>query len=80
MMLSGLEIITRKLVLSLRNVAIQQQPCGVDLRLRQISKWTIPGTLDFSNSKRQAAHTSILPFTLQTPTSTSTPQSKIWRK
>ncbi|KAG4437999.1 hypothetical protein IFR05_006500 [Cadophora sp. M221] len=62
MILSGLEIITRQLVRNIRNVAQQQQPCGVDLTLRQISKWTSAAIIDFDNTKRQAAQTSILPF------------------
>lgn len=62
MILSGLEIVTRQLVRNLRHVAQQQQPCGVDLSLRQVSKWTSAATIDFDNSKRQAAQTSNLPF------------------
>ncbi|KAJ9315209.1 hypothetical protein DTO271D3_4662 [Paecilomyces variotii] len=62
MILSGLEIVTRQIVRNLRHVAQQQQPCGVDLTLRQVSKWTSAATIDFDNSKRQAARTSSLPF------------------
>ncbi|GAQ43810.1 dUTPase [Aspergillus niger] len=61
MILSGLEVVTRQLVRNLRG-ATQQQPCGIDLTLRQISKWTSAATIDFDNTKRQAARTSILPF------------------
>ncbi|KAH6710739.1 dUTPase-like protein [Leptodontidium sp. MPI-SDFR-AT-0119] len=70
MILSGLEIITRQLVRNIRNVAQQQQPSGVDLTLRQISKWTSAATIDFDNIKRQAAQTSILPLF---------PRSSLWR-
>ncbi|KFY71545.1 hypothetical protein V499_08264 [Pseudogymnoascus sp. VKM F-103] len=62
MILSGLEIVTRQLVRNLRHVAQQQQPCGVDLTLRQVSKWTSAATIDFDNSNRQAAQVSNLPF------------------
>ncbi|KAJ9233417.1 hypothetical protein DTO169E5_7007 [Paecilomyces variotii] len=62
MILSGLEIVTRQLVRNLRHVAQQQQPCGVDLTLRQVSEWTSAATIDFDNTKRQAARTSSLPF------------------
>ncbi|KAB8208352.1 dUTPase-like protein [Aspergillus parasiticus] len=62
MILSGREIITRKLVQNLRHLPQQQQPCGVDLTLRQVSKWTSAATIDFDNTNRQAAKTSILPF------------------
>lgn len=62
MILSGCEIVARQLVRNLRNVGQQQQPCGVDLTLHQVSKWTSAATIDFDNSKRQAAKTSSLPF------------------
>ncbi|KAE8363986.1 dUTPase-like protein [Aspergillus caelatus] len=62
MILSGLGIVTRQLVRSLRHLTQQQQPCGVDLTLRQVSKWTSAATIDFDNTKRQAAKTSSLPF------------------
>ena len=62
MILSGLEVVTRQLVRNLRNVAQQQQPCGVDLTLRQVSEWTSAATIDFDNTKRQAAKISSLPF------------------
>jgi len=62
MILSGLEIVSRQLVRNLRHVAQQQQPCGVDLTLRQVSKWTSAATIDFDNNRRQGAQTSVLPF------------------
>jgi dUTP pyrophosphatase len=62
MILSGLETVTRQLVRNLRHVAQQQQPCGIDLTLRQVSEWTSAATIDFDNTKRQAARISSLPF------------------
>jgi dUTP pyrophosphatase len=62
MILSGLQIVNRQLVRNLQNVIQQQQPCGIDLTLRQVSKWTSAATIDFDNSKRQAAKVSSLPF------------------
>ena len=62
MILSGLEIVTRQLVRNLRHAAQQQQPCGVDLTLRRVSEWTSAATIDFDNSKRQAAKVTTLPF------------------
>ena len=38
MILSGLEIVTRQLVRDLRQLTQQQQPCGVDITLRRVSK------------------------------------------
>ena len=62
MILSGLEIVTRQLVRNLRHVAQQQQPCGVNFTLRLVSDWTSAATIDFDNTKRQAAKISSLPF------------------
>ncbi|KAF2171318.1 hypothetical protein M409DRAFT_18432 [Zasmidium cellare ATCC 36951] len=62
MILSGLEIITRHLVRNVANIAHQQQPCGVDLTLRQASQWTSPAVLDADNTHRRAAQTTPLPF------------------
>ncbi|PGH23896.1 deoxycytidine triphosphate deaminase [Polytolypa hystricis UAMH7299] len=62
MILSGLEVVTRQLVRNLPHVTKQQQPCGVDLTLRQVSEWTSAASIDFDNTKRQAAKTSSLPF------------------
>jgi dUTP pyrophosphatase len=62
MILTGLEITTRNLVRNLRSITHQQQPCGIDLTLHQISKWTSAATLDFDNTKRSAAKVCILPY------------------
>jgi dUTP pyrophosphatase len=62
MILSGLQIVNRQLVRNLQHVIQQQQPCGIDLTLRQVSKWTSAATIDFGNSKRQAAKVLSLPF------------------
>ncbi|OQE25157.1 hypothetical protein PENSTE_c006G00659 [Penicillium steckii] len=62
MLLSGAEIIRRQLVRNLRHLSEQQQPCGVDLTLRQISKWASAATIDFDNTKRQTAQTIALSF------------------
>jgi dUTP pyrophosphatase len=62
MILGGLEAVTRQLVRNLRHIGHQQQPCGVDLTLHKVSTWTSAATIDFDNSKRQAAKTSSLSF------------------
>lgn len=62
MVLSGREIVACQLVRNLQHVGQQQQPCGVDLTLRQVSRWTSAATIDFDNTKRKAAKTSSLPF------------------
>lgn len=38
------------------------QPCGVDVSLRKVLRWTSRPTIDFDNSRRQSAGTSELPF------------------
>jgi dUTP pyrophosphatase len=62
MILPGAQIIARRLVRNLRQTTLQQQPCGVDLTLRQISLWTSPATIDFDNSLRRGAKTRPLHF------------------
>ncbi|KAJ5771145.1 uncharacterized protein N7511_003196 [Penicillium nucicola] len=62
MIITGVEIINRQLVRNLRNITQQQQPCGIDLTLRQVSRWNSAATIDFDNTKRQTAKTSSLPF------------------
>jgi dUTP pyrophosphatase len=63
MILSGCQILTRQIVRNLQQTTHQQQPCGIDLTLRQVSQWTSSAIIDFDNTHRQAAKTSILPFT-----------------
>lgn len=42
---------------------LQAQPCGVDLSLSHVSKWTSAGSVDFDNQHRANASTERLPFT-----------------
>ena len=67
-MLSGISIVRREIVRGLRSVTQQLQPCGVDLSLRRVLAWTSAATIDFDNSRRQAADTSELGFTSKTDT------------
>jgi dUTP pyrophosphatase len=62
MILTGAQIIARRLVQNLREVSLQQQPRGIDLTLRQISTWNSSATIDFDNSQRQSAKTTLLTF------------------
>ncbi|KAH8694170.1 dUTPase-like protein [Talaromyces proteolyticus] len=61
-MLSGASIIKRNIVRDVLSAPQQVQPCGVDLTLRRVLNWTSPATIDFDNSRRQAAKTLELPF------------------
>lgn len=63
MILSGRQILTRHIIQNLLQLTHQQQPCGIDLTLRQISSWSSPATIDFDSTRRIAAKTSpIIPF------------------
>ncbi|KAH0348809.1 dUTPase-like protein, partial [Aureobasidium melanogenum] len=73
MIIGGIDIVSRQVVRNLLNASHQQQPCGVDLTLRCISKWTSPATIDFDNTQRHAARTSIIPFDSRTNTVTLQP-------
>lgn len=52
----------------LRSVTQRLQPCGVDLTLHRVLAWTSPATIDFDNSRRQAAGTSELRLSSKTET------------
>ncbi|KAI0871336.1 dUTPase-like protein [Hypoxylon argillaceum] len=67
-MLSGASIVKHAIVRNLRSQIHQVQPCGVDLSLQRVLKWTSPATIDFDNSCRQAAGTSELRFNSETGT------------
>ncbi|KAI0490457.1 dUTPase-like protein [Xylaria cf. heliscus] len=65
-MLSGASIVKQSIVRNLRSSIQQMQPCGVDLSLQRVLRWTSPATIDFDNSSRQAASTSELSFNSET--------------
>ncbi|KAK3674320.1 hypothetical protein LTR78_005789 [Recurvomyces mirabilis] len=62
MILSGHEIVARELVRNLEDATTQQQPCGIDLTLRQISSWTSAAELDLDNTHRRAAACEPIPY------------------
>ncbi|KAI0205172.1 dUTPase-like protein [Astrocystis sublimbata] len=62
MMLSGASIVKHAIVRNLRSSAQQVQPCGVDLSLRRVLRWTSPAIIDFDNSSRRSASTSEIAF------------------
>jgi dUTP pyrophosphatase len=61
MIIPGARLLSRNLVRGLLSQS-QVQPCGVDLSLKRILRWTSPGTIDFSNTRRITASTLELPF------------------
>lgn len=73
MLLSGASIIKRQIVRNILSVTHQAQPCGVDLSLRRVLQWTSLATIDYDNSRRQAANTSELPFSSEEESVTLAP-------
>lgn len=62
MIIPGRSLITRSIVRNVQSPTIQIQPCGVDVTLKRIFKWTSPGTIDFDNQLRRTAATEEIPF------------------
>ncbi|CAK3899978.1 dUTP diphosphatase Dut [Lecanosticta acicola] len=63
MILGGKAAITRRIISGLHNAKVQAQPCGVDLSLHHVSKWTSAGIVDFSNQHRANANVEKMPST-----------------
>lgn len=61
MIIPGARLVSRNLVRGLLSPS-QVQPCGVDLSLKKILRWTSAGAIDFSNTRRVAASTLEVPF------------------
>ncbi|MCJ1231311.1 hypothetical protein MMC12_007988 [Toensbergia leucococca] len=61
MLLPGRSLLS-KIISNVQSAKIQAQPCGVDLTLKRIKKWTSPGSIDFDNSLRLNASTVEIPF------------------
>ncbi len=74
MIVPGRTILARQILTNLRSPAIQRQPCGVDLTLKRILRWTSPGAIDFDNSRRESTKTEEIPFT--PPSSNSAPHKR----
>ena len=53
-----------KIIQNIRSASIQTQPCGIDLSVKRIRKFESAGCIDFDNSHRSVASSSILPFTI----------------
>lgn len=62
MILPGRSLITRSIIRNVKYPTLQAQPCGVDLTLKRVLKWTSPGIIDFDNQLRQPASTEEIPF------------------
>ena len=62
MIIPGRSLITRSIIRNVKSPALQTQPCGVDLTLKRVLKWTSPGVIDLDNKFRQTASTEELRF------------------
>ncbi|KAJ7470347.1 deoxyuridine 5'-triphosphate nucleotidohydrolase [Mycena latifolia] len=62
MILPGHTAVTRAIIRGVQSHPLQVQPCGVDLTLLRISRWTSMGIIDFGNVSRKTAATEELPF------------------
>ncbi|KAI1125992.1 dUTPase-like protein [Nemania abortiva] len=61
-MLSGASIAKRAIIRHLQSEAYQVQPCGVDLTVRRVLRWTSAATIDLDNSSRKVADTTLIKF------------------
>lgn len=61
-MLTGASILKRGILRNLISATEQLQPCGVDLTLRRVRRWTSTPILDFDGSTWRAANTRELQF------------------
>lgn len=61
MILPGRTVLTR-IIRNVQAPRLQAQPCGVDLTLKRVLKWTSPGVIDLDNRFRQTASTEEIPF------------------
>jgi len=63
MILPGHQILARGVLTNLRSAALQVQPCGVDVTLKHVLRYTSAGSIDFSNEHRVMAKTAPVSFT-----------------
>ncbi|KAJ5348949.1 DeoxyUTP pyrophosphatase [Penicillium brevicompactum] len=61
MILPGRTVLTH-IIRNVQAPRLQPQPCGVDLTLKRVLKWTSPGVIDLDNRFRQTASTEEIPF------------------
>ena len=72
MIISGQTALKRAILTNLIDPTLQAQPCGIDVTLKGVFKWTGAGALDFSNALRRTPATEEIPFQIDT-TQTSRP-------
>jgi dUTP pyrophosphatase len=62
MIIPGKTAVLRGIICGLHEVAVQPQPCGVDLTLRRVLEWTSGSSLAFDNAHSRGSITTELPF------------------
>ncbi|KAJ7286001.1 putative dUTP diphosphatase Dut [Mycena rebaudengoi] len=62
MILPGKTVFARQILRGLASPKDQVQPCGIDLTLKRILRWTNAGVVDFDNIRRRNADTVEIPF------------------
>lgn len=62
MIIPGRSLIARTIIRNVQSPTMQVQPCGVDLTLNRVFRWTSPGIIDLDNQLRQTASTKEIPF------------------
>lgn len=60
MILPGKTVLARQILRGLSPG--QVQPCGIDLTLKRVLRWSSAGVVDFDNTQRQNAGTVEIPF------------------
>lgn len=61
MILPGRSPVARSIIRNVQS-SLQTQPCGVDLTLKRVLRWTSPGVIDLENRLRQTASTEEILF------------------
>lgn len=51
-----------KIIQAIRSPTLQIQPCGIDLTLKSVSRWSSHGVIDFDNSRRVKCPTEKIAF------------------
>ena len=62
MIIPGRNVLARQIVRGVLSPKNQSQPCGVDLSLKRVLRWTSAGAVDFDNTYRRTADTVQVPF------------------
>jgi len=72
MILTGQDILDRKLVLDAIDSRVQAQMCGFDLTVAKVERFINSGTIDFDNSRR------LLPYMEEVPLTTTRGGLEFW--